>query len=362
LLAEELRLLYVGMTRARDTLILSSSIAASRLEKLWAPKPALNLERLRSAQSYADWLGFWFAQHCPADSAGANKGQFKWLQWRIHNDSSLVAKQNGEPAPALENNSDLLRDPTMWETLRQRLSWQYAWSSATRQPAKTSVSALRRQAAIEEGETAPARWAGGYTQRLSRLGSGTLAKRNSAQLSAAEIGDLHHRFLQFIDLDQAADLAGLAREAARLQSEGIFTLEEKTTLDLEAVAAFWDSDLGRQIRAHSASVQRELAFTARFSPQELAQFTGEKPDPHLAQEYVVVQGVVDLAVILPQEIWLVDFKTDDLKPAEIQDKVRFYQPQLWTYAQALARTYHRPVSQCWLYFLGLRQAVPMSNE
>lgn len=76
---------------------------------------------------------------------------------------------------------------------------------------------------------------------------------------------------------------------------------------------------------------------------------------------MVVQGIADLALIKPGEIWIVDFKTDEMKPADIEEKVRVYQPQLWVYAQALARTYGRPVSQSWLYFLSLGRAVPLES-
>ena len=148
-------------------------------------------------------------------------------------------------------------------------------------------------------------------------------------------------------------------EARRLGVEGALTPEEIEALDLNQLAAFWNSDLGQQIRSNATFVQRELAFTARFSPNELARFTGDQQDSGLEQEYIVVQGIVDLAVILPDEIWLLDFKTDEMKASEIEAKVELYQPQLSLYAKALSRTYNRRVSQCWLHFLSLGQSVAL---
>ena len=66
--------------------------------------------------------------------------------------------------------------------------------------------------------------------------------------------------------------------------------------------------------------RRELAFTASFSPAELAEITGAKQKPGLEDEFVVVQGVADLVVLLPEEIWLVDFKTDEIRADELPDK------------------------------------------
>jgi ATP-dependent helicase/nuclease subunit A len=184
--------------------------------------------------------------------------------------------------------------------------------------------------------------------------------KQKPKLSAGEIGDAHHTFLQLVELEQTGSLANLQREAERLCTEGALTAEEHAVLDLQKLAVFWNSDIGRQVRSNAAFVRRELAFTARFSPNELACFTGDVRDSRLEQEFVVVQGIVDLAAILANEIWVLDFKTDEMKASEVESKVKLYQPQLSLYAQALSRTYKRPVSQCWLYFLSLGQAVKIS--
>ena len=60
-------------------------------------------------------------------------------------------------------------------------------------------------------------------------------------------------------------------------------------------------------------MRRELAFTAKFSPKELDEIPGTKSDPKLDGEFVVVQGIADLVVLLPKEIWMVDFKTDEIR-------------------------------------------------
>jgi ATP-dependent helicase/nuclease subunit A len=141
--------------------------------------------------------------------------------------------------------------------------------------------------------------------------------------------------------------------------EGALTAEQIAGLDFAALAAFWQSPLGKEIKLHAKSVRRELAFTARFSPAELPggidRGVGEG-------EYVVVQGAADLAVVLPQEIWLVDFKTDQMSAAELEGKVKQYEPQLRLYALALSRIYQRPVTQAHLHFLGVRRSVTLNQD
>jgi ATP-dependent exoDNAse (exonuclease V) beta subunit len=80
-------------------------------------------------------------------------------------------------------------------------------------------------------------------------------------------------------------------------------------------------------------------------------------DATLAGEFVVVQGVADLVVLLPAEIWLVDFKTDHFGLTELPEKTRLYAPQLKLYAAALSRIYRRPAHESWLHFLTLHRSV-----
>ena len=104
-------------------------------------------------------------------------------------------------------------------------------------------------------------------------------------------------------------------------------------------------------------VRRELAFTARFAPSELAELAGKSPEMEF--EFVVVQGVVDLAVVLPGELWVVDFKTDAFAKTELPAKVHAYEPQLILYVRALERIFRRPVTGCWLHFLSHGTSVPV---
>src|SRR5439155_8605171 len=244
-------------------------------------------------------------------------------------------------------------DPALWPQLQQRLSWQYPFSAATREPAKTNVSALRRRAAEQADEEA-APW-------RSRQRPTDYATRNArpGSPSATDIGTAHHTFLQFVALECTGSVEQLKTEAERLAAEGALSAEQTALLDFDGLAAFWRSDSGAKVRAQAAHVRRELRFTARFSPGELAQFTGEPLAANLEDEFVVVQGVADLAVLLPAEIWLLDFKTDRVGPKELAEKAEEYAPQLRLYARALSQIYSRPVTGCWLYFLARQAAVPV---
>jgi len=346
---EELRLLYVALTRARDTLILTGTISEKKWETLWTRPGAITAPAILSAKSYADWLGLWFAQSADGSPVLATGGIRPYLRWRIADDAELADEAAAEPA---KNEPPPLDDSTRRQ-LEKTLAWQYPFDAATRRAAKSSVTALRRQAEEEaDGEAEPAFR---FRSTAKRSGKTPDSPGRNPELSAAAVGTAHHKFLQCVALENAADVAALGLEADRLKREKVLSADERAALNLEDVAAFWNSEPGAKIRAQASGVRRELPFTARFSPAELESLTGVKSAPELKDEFVVVQGVADLAVLLPKEIWLLDFKTDDVRGDDLPDRIKAYAPQLKLYARALEKIYTRPVTERWLHFLAVRR-------
>jgi ATP-dependent helicase/nuclease subunit A len=342
---EELRLLYVALTRARDNLILTASVTQKNWDEKWAQPQPLTAQKIAAAKSFADWLALWFSAEKPkCDSPNAGGGEFDHLCWRLIEDTTLINNSKAQnPKSKVESHA---LDENSAEQLRARLAWNYPFPAATERKAKSSVTALRREAEEldDEAETVfePPR----HTAIKRTADSG------QRRLNAAETGAAHHKFLQHVALDKTG---GLAAEAERLLRENYLSADERAVLDLAALAEFWNSDLGQKIRTNTASVRRELPFTARFSPAELEQMTGHQAEAGLENEFVVVQGVADLVVLLPQEIWLVDFKTDDVGNDELPEKIKLYAPQLKLYAAALEKIFGRKVTLRALHFLARRR-------
>jgi ATP-dependent helicase/nuclease subunit A len=341
-LSEELRLLYVACTRARDLLLLTGSIANTNFQNRWLNPDFRAPGNFFAAKSYADWLACWFPDKALLPDAAPARGKNEFLRWEIHEPFPQASRGDGaQTRPA--SVSGLPASASEWRQIEERLGWRYPWWPATVRPAKTSVSMIRRQAAVDETAAAfpgvpPNRAA--FRLRSSK-GGGT----------AAQIGTAHHKFLQWVAVENTGSVGALKTEARRLADLNLLTPEEIEVLDFARIEAFWASDPGRQIRSQAQFVKRELAFTAGFKVAELASMAGGQLVPSPGDEFVVVQGVADLVVLAPNEIWLVDFKTDKVSTEGIPGKVSLYQPQLQLYASALSGIYRRPVTRCWLYFL-----------
>ncbi|MBI4324698.1 MAG: UvrD-helicase domain-containing protein [Chloroflexi bacterium] len=356
LLGEELRLLYVAMTRACDLLLLAGTAARSTLVERWpgASAPCRETQQVLTARSGLDWLGPWLPEATGSlDWAKQMAGQSALLRWRIHDDSSLpmALEHLAAGAATAPPETPAHADAVAWQKLQARLTWQYPFLPATHEPAKTSVTALRRRLALAADEAATAApWiAPSVFRRPERVPT-------EGALTSAEAGTAHHLFLQFVSWDCLESEAALRQEATRMERAGLLLPKELQALDYAALAAFWASDIGKKIRANRSCVHRELAFTARITAADLAEFNLWSKAPAIPGEFVVVQGVADLAVILPTELWLLDFKTDAVAAADFEEKAGYYAPQIQLYALALRRIYQRPVTECWLHFLSLRRS------
>jgi ATP-dependent exoDNAse (exonuclease V) beta subunit len=338
MLGEEMRLLYVALTRAEHRLILAGTASGKSIGEKW-PKRAqagTGPAEILASASYLDWPGSW----PPGVADLENSGQNAFFTWRLYDDDHPWLAQ---PGAATADAAGTAGEPDLSPQARDRLDWRYPLGGDSAIPAKAAVSDLRREMAGADEEEAPPIF---IVDKSSRPADGAL--------TAAEIGSAHHKFLEQVGLERAHTVEGLREEAARLRRGNLLTPEQCACLDLEDLAAFWQSEPGRLLLDRLPDLRRELAFTARLDAAELARLGAAEFAPASAGEFVVVQGVIDLAAILPGEIWLLDFKTDHFPAGELNEKIKLYRPQIELYSAAISRIQRRPVTRRWLHFLAHR--------
>lgn len=362
-LGEEMRLLYVGMTRACQCLILAGT-ATRKAPERWQKRAGSTAVRdLLSASNCLDWLGPWITHRTGRpDWTEQAEGATGLFQWFVHRDDSIQAKADLEPAAKSPAQApDQTPRPAVLEHVSKRLSWTYPFSRAVSQAAKLSVSSVRMGILEAADAAAP--------KMPRRLGAPPPGAEEVLTPTAA--GTAHHTFLELVSLEALDDAGRLAAEAEQMVQCGVLTPEERGVLDLESIAAFWRSVVGQELLAQRHLLHRELPFTARFTLEELARFQAmardalvgtpahrsSAPDSGSDQEFVVVTGVVDLVALLPKEIWLLDFKTDAADGEAWKEIADRYEPQIRMYALALSRVYCRPVTRAWLHALRLRQTI-----
>jgi ATP-dependent helicase/nuclease subunit A len=344
-LGEELRLLYVALTRAADRLLLFGTATPNAVADKWAeaadrlPRPpgAMDVGDIETASSPLDWLGPVLVRDSGPEWGRSDSGHgtgFDWTLWR-------------EVPPAGVRSPDKAVE-TAASVGEEVADAGYPHSGATLEPAKVTATGLRRRMAEDQDGLDVGRRAFGMQHGASDPRDGTAVDRGLA----------HHRFLELVDPARTQDPLSLQGEIARIIAAGGMTEAETALLDVPAIERFWNSELGRMIRERSSELRREIPFTVRLTAADLRGL-GFRVAPDLApDEFVVGQGVVDLALIGPAGIVILDFKTDRVEPGRITHaKAESYRPQLAVYSLALARIHGRPVTGRWLHFLATGESV-----
>ncbi len=311
-MAEELRIMYVALTRAQSRLLVVGSPSEKQLEK-WSEKneTPFPLHAIKSARSLADWIG-------PlASSSQATRGGWKCI---VHETTAAVVELK---AASTQATWDEVVSQETSEKLKTRFGWKYPFDVSTKQAAKTTVTGLRKQANISMDDDAPAR-----PINLAR------AVGADSGADALLFGNAHHRCLQSLNLGRAGDPASIKMEILRMVSEGSLTPQEASLIDVEGLRALFATELGRQLVTHAEQVHREMPFTCRLEqsglPPSLKNII-EVPQG----DFVVLQGIADLVWIRENDFMLLDLKTDDIGTSQAAERALQYQPQLELYEGAI---------------------------
>lgn len=359
--AEEERILYVAMTRARDQLILTGH--SSHIDRDWQRWTS----RLNPAQakSYFDWV--MPAALAPfgakADADYARPGA-AWQDaiWQVRIARAVPAETveegayDGEPRLEALRRGDLTGTPVpSW--LDEQLSWQYAYPQAVRTAAKFSVSEVKRryqelhsdelqdEAALSVPAAAVIPTAPGEDDAFAALPPWLAGEE--AAVSGAQRGTALHKALQYITPAADQTTATLRREIDAFVRQGLLSREEAKLVYVPVLAAFCQSDIGRRM-AESPELHREYPFTVLLA--------GGDPLPETETgEQILIQGVID-CLFREDDAWiLVDYKSDRLETA---DAFRSrYAVQLALYKRAVEQITHRPVEETYIYSLHLQQEI-----
>lgn len=337
-MSEELRILYVALTRAREKLVMVTAVkdAAKTLARLSArltEEPRVQPYVVRGVSSLSDWILLCALRHPDGkalrDAAGASSGIAVSAEepWRIR-----ILRPQGE-APAAQPAADKQAppDPALRREIETRLDYRYPYAALRGVCAKVAASDLA---------------AGEFSERFAASSRPAFLEKTG--LTPAQRGTALHAFLQFADLRKAAsDPSG---ELERLVREAYLTPREAEAVDLAHVRRFFAGELaGRILR--SGRVEREYRFTVEIPAADA--------NPGLAlpadDERVVLQGAVDCVFEEDGGIVIVDFKTDRTNDPDAL--WRRYSGQLKLYRRALAQCTGKNVNECLLYSFPMNRAV-----
>ena len=327
--SEELRVLYVALTRAKEKLImlassqdwskeLSKIAAGIREEKLINPFTVVNFH------SYAECILSALIRHPDAhtlrNAAGISASVA--LPCAAKLETQIIAAT--APREEQEEPAQALPDAATVEEIKKRAAYVYPYS------ALDGIVAKRIASKLDDEE----------------IGGEYFASRRPAfvgkdRLTPAQRGTATHRFMQYADYKKAKENVGA--ELERLVEQGMLTEEESRVVDKKAVSDFFSGSLAKRIM-NAERVYKEYAFTAAVP---LAEMEPSVPESEARGESIIIEGVADCAFVEGGELVIVDFKTDKASSAEeLADK---YKEQLSVYRRCLAEVIGLPVKQTVIY-------------
>ena len=336
--AEELRVLYVAMTRAKEKLILvASGDGMDRtLEKLGMELMGGGVSpySVRKGKNAAQWLLLCALCHPDGGELRQLAGvedlplcREDYTPWR-------VGWSQYEPAPSAERPQErppAAPDMALYQRLRNQVDFTYPYSGALGVPAKVAASKLAAAQGAGREITLP---------RPAWLGE--------QGMTPAQRGTALHEFMQFADFPAAAQ--DPEQELQRLVAGAYLTPEQAAAVDRQRVRKFFAGDLGQRV-LRSPQVEKERRFTAVIPAFLALPQWGPAPD---AGETVVLQGAVDCTFVENGKLHIIDFKTDRVR--DVQELWDRYGPQIRLYGYAMEEVTGMEVGELIFYSTHLDQA------
>ena len=342
-LSEELRVLYVAMTRAREKLIITAIFkdAGKVLSKIEAIKEGkVAPQAMISMQSYAEWILTGIREKINTSSTDHSV-----------NLSPVLLKQeeiiSGDLLPSTKSTTLYdLAEPKKPGFYVLKDEFKYSFQTSVDLPSKMTVTRLN---SLPDPDAESASWIYEETEERHLYRSPSFISERKS-LSPAERGILIHRVMQHIDYKTGSDESEILKELQRLEKTGIITAKEIIEIDKKKIVKFLNSTIGGRAST-SNNLKKEFKFSILCPSSRYYPDSGD--------DKILLQGVVDCFFEEDGELVVLDFKTDRVNEQTIHKKAQMYSTQLYTYTDALQKITGKHVKEQYIYFFALDRAYPI---
>lgn len=314
--SEEMRILYVALTRAREKLYLvaSHNDAAKMIEKtlLENAYPELDSKMLLSRMGTQVWFMLPLLRTSSGNELREYAGFLPIEADSLGGIKAYVVKTDAVEKTVSERKDDSPETEENTAEIKEMLGFSYSYTAATETPSKITATGLH---ADRGARVAPRR------RKAPRP-----AFLQERELTPTECGTALHMAMQFADFEKCRSVEGATEELSRMVREKYLSKAQAEAVDAEKIAVFTNSPTGQEMLS-ARSVMREFKFSVLLPADEML---GKE---ELCGEQVLLQGVMDMYFETEDGITIVDFKTDRRRPeGEVLQK---YSDQLRTYRRAL---------------------------
>lgn len=335
-IAEEMRILYVALTRAKEKLIITGvendftkSIEQKKelLEIYEKENDKINHLVLKKYLSYLEWIELVYLNHQDIENQiTLNK---------IAKKDVLKAEENQEEQ---EKRNIELPEKIDYEKINEILNWQYKYKEMTNIQSKMSVTKIKE---LKNNET----------QKQQHIEIKPKFMLDKTKVSSAERGTIIHLILQKLDFTKEYSKEELAQFVNNLCTKNIITQIQKDSIDIEKIYQIINTQFIKNLK-NAKEIKKETPFYTYINTKEIYNTQNS--------ENILVQGIIDLYYINQQnEVILVDYKTDYVEGSgeELIDK---YKVQLEIYKKALEESLKEKVKHVYIYSIYLNKEIEIT--
>jgi ATP-dependent helicase/nuclease subunit A len=359
-LGEELRVLYVALTRAKEKLILTGAVKLDTKEKKWigsaqVADQTLSFGSLTGAASYLDWIMPVLKRYGERE-AGYRVEIFTPGDLAIQEATGQL-ESHWTRDMLLAWDTEKVYDEAERERIEKLFDWDYPWKDCMDIYGKITVSELKHMHQTQDLEETYECFPEEQQEKASAKEPDLVPVipsfiQEKQEVKGAARGTVYHRLLEHLDYERSKDDAGIRQQVQELVQEGRMTEKEAGVIRVSDILQFRKSSLGERMAA--AAARQELF---REQPFVLGVPADEIRDTWEGEDLVLVQGIIDAWFLEGDDIVLVDYKTDHVEKGQEQRLIDRYGIQLATYARALERLTDRKVKEQYIYSFRLQRAL-----
>lgn len=368
-LSEEMRILYVAYTRAKERLIITGTV--NNIDKIiekWMNSAALehNLilpSEVMKGKSYLDWIGMALCQHndgsvlrekIAASNEISKDDSSKW-KVKLWNKADLIniddlddeTEKGKLESNAINNNS--LNESTL-KSIDEILSYEYPLKESTIIKSNISVSDLKRRNLEENYEVEEM-----YREKVMVTPKFLQEEKG---LTSSERGTAVHFVMRKLDLNRVSTITEIKDQLKELYEEEFLLEAEVKAINPYKILNFFKCNLGSmmvELYKKGEKVYREIPFYTEISSLEI----NNDLDKKYNDETVRLQGIIDCFFEYRKEIILLDYKTDYIEKGRENEFKEKYKKQIDYYSEAILKMTGKKVKQRYLYSFYLEEEIQL---
>jgi ATP-dependent helicase/nuclease subunit A len=358
-LSEEMRILYVACTRAKEKLIITGAVRNTEKSiERWNSSASLDYTHILSSEvlkgkSYLDWIGMALCQHKDGfklreaigvldEISKADESKWEINLWskkdfiNINVLEEVVEKEKDEES--ITSVTSLNKDT--FEQIENILSYEYPLKAATILKSNISVSDLKRKNEEENYDTHEF-----YVEKTIITPKFIMEKQG---LTAAEKGTAVHFVMKKMDFNRISSKSEIEEQLQELFENEFLLKKELESVNPYKILNFFKSNLGKKLlkaNQKGEKVYREIPFYTEISSSEVDKNLDDKYN----EERIRLQGIIDCFFEYDNELILLDYKTDYLALGDEEELREKYKKQLEYYSDAILKMTGREVKEKYLY-------------